>query len=106
LLLLQVTSTLTTEPWLTDPHGVQFQAAARGIQCAYRKPPNLIREGSSVPGALVLKDICQKPLLLLPLGYKADDGGAGAVPEALNVRDYMAAPKILVAYLNEIAKLQ
>ena len=58
--------------WLTDPDHWNYVAASKAIEDVWGLKPDLIREGGSIPIALVLEQAIGKNILLLPMGQSTD----------------------------------
>lgn len=60
-------------PLQCDPNNFLYQAAKIATKSSYGVEPDMIREGSSIPPAIHLSEILNKPCCLIPMGA-ADDG--------------------------------
>ena len=78
-------------------------AASRAVTKVFGKPPDLTREGGSIPVANWLADATGMNVLLLPTS--ASNDGAHAQNEKWDKEAPVNAVKILGTYLHEISKL-
>ena len=78
-------------------------AASRAVTKVFGKPPDLTREGGSIPVANWLADATGMNVLLLPTS--ASNDGAHAQNEKWDKEAPVNAVKILATYLHEISKL-
>ncbi len=80
-----------------------YVAASRAVTKVFGKPPDLTREGGSIPVANWLADATGMNVLLLPTS--ASNDGAHAQNEKWDKEAPVNAVKILGTYLHEISKL-
>jgi hypothetical protein len=78
-------------------------AASRAVTKVFGKPPDLTREGGSIPVANWLADATGMNVLLLPTS--ASNDGAHAQNEKWDKVNVTNAVKVLGTYLHEISKL-
>jgi len=89
--------------WSSRTDHPNYVAASRAVERVYKKPPDLTREGGSIPVANWLQDATGINVLLLPTS--ASNDGAHAQNEKWDKRNLTNAIKILSTYLHEISKL-
>jgi len=89
--------------WLSDPNHPHYEAASRATEHVYKTKPDLTREGGSIPITLVLQEVTERNVLLLPMG--ACDDGAHSQNEKINRTNYIEGTKLLAAYLHEVGQL-
>mmetsp|Transcript_29046 Transcript_29046/g.89846 ORF Transcript_29046/g.89846 Transcript_29046/m.89846 type:complete len:267 (-) Transcript_29046:2-802(-) len=89
--------------WVSRPEHPNYVAAARAVEKVYGKPPDLTREGGSIPVANWLEDATGITVLLLPTS--ASNDGAHAQNEKWDKRNLVNAVKVLATYLHEISRL-
>lgn len=91
------------KPWMGDPNHPHYQAASRAVREVFGVDPDMTREGGSIPVTLTFQEVTGKNVLLLPMG--AADDGAHSQNEKIDIYNYIEGTKLMVAYLNEVAKL-
>ena len=89
--------------WVSKTDHPNYVAAARAVARVFGKPPDLTREGGSIPIANWLEDATQINVVLLPTS--ASNDGAHAQNEKWDKRNCRNAIKVLATYLHEISKL-
>ncbi|XP_050506548.1 cytosolic non-specific dipeptidase [Diabrotica virgifera virgifera] len=89
--------------WTEDPSHPHYGAASKATKYVYNVDPDFTREGGSIPVTLTFQEVTGKNILLLPVG--AGDDGAHSQNEKIDVRNYVNGPKLLGAYLYEVAQL-
>ncbi|XP_060535784.1 cytosolic non-specific dipeptidase-like [Cylas formicarius] len=99
---IRIHSTHATS-WTENPYHPHYEAAARATKSVYGVEPDLTREGGTVPVTLMLQEVTNKNVLILPIG--ASDDAAHAQNEKINRRNYIEGTKLLAAYLHEMGKL-
>ncbi|KAJ7784918.1 CNDP dipeptidase [Mycena maculata] len=90
------------EPWLEDPKHWSYAAAKKATEDEYGRPPDLTREGGSIPVTLTFAQSLEKNVLLLPMG-RGDDG-AHSTNEKLDKTNFVKGTKLFARYLYEIAE--
>ena len=89
--------------WVSRTDHPNYVAAARAVTRVFGKPPDLTREGGSIPVANWLQDATSINVLLLPTS--ACDDGAHAQNEKYNKLNLTNGIKVLSTYLHEISNL-
>jgi cytosolic nonspecific dipeptidase len=90
-------------PWVCDPDGQNFQAAARACKTVFGTSPDMTREGGSIPITLEFANLLGKEVVLLPIG--ACDDMAHSQNEKINVRNYVSGIRLIAEYMKEISKI-
>jgi len=98
-----VTSMHGGAPWVADFRDPHYKAGARAIEKVFGVPPDLTREGGSIPVTLTFQNLTGKSVMLLPIG--ACDDMAHSDNEKLDVSNYMNGIKTFIAYLLELSSL-
>uniref|UniRef100_A0A8D0DHT2 Carnosine dipeptidase 1 n=1 Tax=Salvator merianae TaxID=96440 RepID=A0A8D0DHT2_SALMN len=70
---LRVSMKMGAMPWLANINEPQYKAAKKAIQRVFKKDPDMIRDGSTIPIAQILQDKTKKSVMMFPIGA-ADDG--------------------------------
>ena len=99
-------ATTESTPEILFPHRTDhpnYVAASRAVTKVFGKPPDLTREGGSIPVANWLADATGMNVLLLPTS--ASNDGAHAQNEKWDKVNVTNAVKVLGTYLHEISKL-
>ena len=100
---LEVTGGHCGEPYVTDPHSADGQAARRALQRAFPgKEVALIREGGSIPIVNTFKRVLGVETLLL--GLALPDCRAHAPNENFPLENFFAGIRLNRALLEELAK--
>jgi len=104
--IFKVNYELGALPWVGDKNDWNFNAANAATEAVYGSAlvPNRVREGGTLPLALVFAQQVNKSVLLLPMG-KSDDG-AHSLSEKIDISNYINGTKLFGAYLYEIAKVK
>ncbi|XP_028593304.2 beta-Ala-His dipeptidase-like isoform X1 [Podarcis muralis] len=90
-------------PWITNISDPQYKAAAKAIKRVFKKDPDMIRDGSTIPIAQMLQDITKKSVMMFPIG--AADDGEHSQKEKISRKNYINGTKVFSSFLLEIAKL-
>ncbi|XP_061450419.1 beta-Ala-His dipeptidase-like isoform X2 [Rhineura floridana] len=90
-------------PWITDFNDPQFKAAEKAIQRVFKKNPDMIRDGSTIPTAQIFQNITKKSVMMFPIG--AADDGEHSQKEKISRNNYINGTKVFASFLLEIAKL-
>ncbi|KAI0768251.1 CNDP dipeptidase [Trametes elegans] len=88
-------------PWAADYKHWNYEAARRATEVIYKRTPDLIREGGSIPVTLTFAESLGVNVLLLPMG-RGDDG-AHSTNEKLDRSNFIEGSKLLGIYLYEVA---
>ncbi|KAA6411388.1 MAG: cytosolic nonspecific dipeptidase [Lasallia pustulata] len=88
--------------WVASPKHWNFTAAAKAAERVFGVPPDLTREGGSIPVTITFEQATGKNVLLLPMGSSTD--AAHSVNEKLDRRNYIEGTKLLGAYLHYVAE--
>lgn len=91
-------------PWICNPDGDNFQAAARACKAVYGTNPDMTREGGSIPITLEFANLLSKEVVLLPIG--ACDDMAHSQNEKINIRNYISGIELIAEYMREISKVK
>jgi acetylornithine deacetylase/succinyl-diaminopimelate desuccinylase-like protein len=78
--------------WLSSPNHPNFVAAAKATEMVHGMPPDLTREGGSIPITSALEDSTGMNVLLLPIG--ACDDMAHSQNEKYNVSNLLNGIKV------------
>ncbi|EME29390.1 cytosolic nonspecific dipeptidase [Galdieria sulphuraria] len=89
-------------PWLADYHNSNFTAARLAFKKVYQVEPDLTREGGSIPITNTFQEYLGGEICLIPLG--SPDDGAHSQNEKMNKLNYIEGIKVIIAYMNELAK--
>ena len=89
------------EPWLCDVGSANYRAARAATKRVHGVEPDMTREGGSIPITLEFQKATGKDVLLLPVG--ASDDGAHGQNEKFDRANYIAAIKLMAAYIEELA---
>lgn len=90
--------------WVADPNNWAFRAAKKATKKVWGVEPDMVREGGSIPIILILQEILQSSVVMIPVG-RGDDA-AHSTGEKLNVSNYIKGAKTLCAYLYYMAEEQ
>ncbi|CAB9500595.1 Cys-Gly metallodipeptidase DUG1 [Seminavis robusta] len=90
--------------WLSSPNHPNFQAASKATERVHGMPPDLTREGGSIPITSAIEDATGMNVLLLPIG--ACDDMAHSQNEKYNIPNLTNGIKVLGVYLHEVAKIE
>ncbi|XP_053252633.1 beta-Ala-His dipeptidase-like isoform X3 [Podarcis raffonei] len=90
-------------PWITNISDPQYKAAAKAIKRVFKKDPDMIRDGSTIPIAQMLQDITKKSVMMFPIG--AADDGEHSQKEKISRKNYIDGTKVFSSFLLEISKL-
>ncbi|XP_060133910.1 beta-Ala-His dipeptidase [Zootoca vivipara] len=90
-------------PWVTNINDPQYKAAAKAIQRVFKKDPDMIRDGSTIPIAQMLQAITKKSVMMFPIG--AVDDGEHSQKEKISRKNYIDGTKVFSSFLLEISKL-
>lgn len=90
--------------WVSDFNHVNYAAGRKATEKVYGVPPDMTREGGSIPVTLTLQEATGKNVLLLPMG-QCDDG-AHSQNEKINKANYIQGSKLLAAYMDELGQCQ
>ncbi len=88
--------------WVASPKHWNYTAAGRAVESVFGVPPDLTREGGSIPVTLTFEKATGRNVLLLPMGSSTD--AAHSVNEKLDRRNYVEGTKLLGAYLHFVAE--
>ncbi|NXP46304.1 CNDP1 dipeptidase, partial [Heliornis fulica] len=100
---LKVSMPLSAKPWLADVNNPLYEAARRAIKTVFGENPDFIRDGSTIPVAIMFQTIAQKSLMMFPIG--AADDGEHSQNEKISRHNYIEGTKVFAAFFLEIAKL-
>ncbi|KAI0634043.1 CNDP dipeptidase [Trametes polyzona] len=89
------------DAWVTDYKHWNYEAAAKATQMIYGRPPDLTREGGSIPVTLTFENNLGVNVLLLPMG-RGDDG-AHSANEKIDRSNFIEGSKLFGVYLYEVA---
>jgi acetylornithine deacetylase/succinyl-diaminopimelate desuccinylase-like protein len=91
-------------PWRARLEGPLYEAAARALEQAWRKPPVFAGEGGSIPIVHDFERILGAPVLLMGFGLPGEN--AHAPDEWLSVENYEKGTHAAAALLTELATLE
>ncbi|KAJ6587365.1 glutamate carboxypeptidase [Mycena sp. CBHHK59/15] len=97
---MEIESLHNGKPWVADWKHWNYSAAIRATEQIYQQPPDLTREGGSIPVTLTFAEALGANVLLLPMG-RGDDG-AHSTNEKLDRSNFIQGTKLLGSYLYEI----
>jgi succinyl-diaminopimelate desuccinylase len=98
-----VTLESAAPPFLADVTGPHYQAARRAMQAGFGAEPVLIREGGSIPAALLLTENLGVPAVLLPIC--AADDNPHSPNEKFEAGHFEGGIRTFIAYLHEVARM-
>ncbi|TRM67091.1 hypothetical protein BD626DRAFT_484722 [Schizophyllum amplum] len=90
-------------PWVANVKHWNYEAAIKATEAVYKRKPDLMREGGSIPVTLTFAESLGVNVLLLPMG-RGDDG-AHSTNEKLDRSNFIEGTKLLGSYLYEVAAL-
>ncbi|MBI2321460.1 MAG: dipeptidase, partial [Chloroflexi bacterium] len=89
------------KPCLTPLNHPAVQAAARGLEAGFGRPPVFIREGGTIPVVATLDEVLGLPTVLMGIGLP--DGHAHAPDERLDLGNFYGGIRSATALLDELA---
>ncbi|CAH8845701.1 unnamed protein product [Trichobilharzia szidati] len=91
-------------PFLGDHTSPNYVAAYRAIQKVWKVPPDLTRDGATIPAALALEESTRRDVVLIPMGQSLDYQHEGN--ERLSIENYINGMKVFAAYFYELAVIE
>ena len=88
-------------PFVAETTGPHYQAARSAMRVGFDADPLLIREGGSIPAALLLKEHLDAPVVLIPIC--AADDNPHSPNEKFEASHFEGGIRTFIAYLHELA---
>lgn len=98
-----VTLDSAAPPFLADTTGPHYQAARRAMRVGFGTDPVFIREGGSIPAALLLKEHLDAPVVLIPIC--ASDDNPHSPNEKFEAAHFDKGIRTFIAYFHEVARI-
>ncbi|KAE8598220.1 hypothetical protein XENTR_v10016755 [Xenopus tropicalis] len=100
---LTVSMQIGASPWVADVNDPQYEAARNAITKVFGVPPDMIRDGSTIPLARIFQDLTKKSVMMLPIGG-ADDG-EHSQHEKISRSNYIQGTKLFAIFFLELSKV-